>query len=102
MIQLFEMLILARERCFGDETGFVRGRFGLMTLFCLFGLVFLCFNWVSAERCAHLKAMQQHLSNTCWMQLMGRFRPVFLHVSITVDSLFLSLGDSRFTFTTSH
>ena len=102
MIQLFEMLILARERCFGDKIDFVRARFGSMMFFCLFGLVLLCFHWVSAERGAHLKAMQQHLSNTCWMQWMERFRPAFLHVRITVNSLFFSLGDSRFTFTTSH
>ena len=28
-----------------------------MMFFCLFGLVLLCFHWVSAERGAHLKAM---------------------------------------------
>ena len=40
---IFEMLILAGERCFGDKIEYVRALFGSVTLFCLFGLVFPCF-----------------------------------------------------------
>ena len=67
-------------------------------------LVFRCFDQVSTDLKAtglspqgdlHL-SLRQPYSNTCEMQWMERF---FLHVRIT---LFLSLGDSRFTFTTSY